>query len=95
MDMAQEVSAAIRAEIARQRRTHVEIAFSAGMPLEGLRRRLAGRRSWSVAEVSRIASVLGRPMSFFVDQAEAVVRFSVDAHDDDTPAVISDEAVAA
>ena len=59
------VAAEIRAELARQRVSHAALAGQLGVSRPYLSRRLSGETPLSVADVARIAELLGVPVSQF------------------------------
>ena len=56
----------IRAELARQRLTHRELAERVGIQPSGISRRLDGEIPLKVSEVEQIAAALGVPVTQFV-----------------------------
>lgn len=58
-----EVSANVRAELARLRRTGRDVARLIGLSESAWRKRLAGTVAWRAHEVAAIARVLGVPVA--------------------------------
>jgi transcriptional regulator with XRE-family HTH domain len=59
------VAAEIRAEMARQRVSHADVAAKLGVSRPWLSRRLSGDTSMSVDDVAKIAEALGVPLAQF------------------------------
>lgn len=71
---AQRAAAEVRAEVARQRKPQREIADILGMSQAAASRRLLGQVEFSLSELTRLAEVLGVPLSAFIrDDAEQAV----------------------
>ena len=61
----------VRAEIARQGLTLVNVADAADIARSSLSRKLAGKQDFKMAELTRVAAVLDIPPSTLVARAEA------------------------
>ena len=60
------VSAEIRAEMARQRISQLELARRLGWSRAAVSRRLSGGTGWSIDEVDKVAGVLGLTLPVLV-----------------------------
>lgn len=63
------VAAEVRAEMARQRITQESLADSLGVAQQTISRRLTGEVAFDLAELERIAGILGVPLSRFLASA--------------------------
>lgn len=68
--MAVDVTAEIRAEMARRRVTITTLADEIGMSRAALARKLRGDRPVTLSEAERIATALGTPLSTITRRAE-------------------------
>jgi transcriptional regulator with XRE-family HTH domain len=64
------VAAEVRAEMARQRMSQAGLAKLLGVAQQTVSRRLVGEVPFDVAELARIADLLGVPMTQFVRTTE-------------------------
>lgn len=64
------LGATIRAELARQERSQVQLARELGRSQPWVSRRLRGVRHFTVIEVEHIARFLGVPLSTFIPTEE-------------------------
>lgn len=66
------VASGIRAEMARQDLTQQQLAPRVGMSQQALSRRLRGEFPFDTAELDRVASALGVPITAFLPVPERV-----------------------
>jgi len=63
---AQRVTAEVRAEMARQRKSQTAIAKALNMSQVAVSRRLRGEVDFTVTDLARLADVLGVPLAQFI-----------------------------
>lgn len=60
------VAAEVRAELARQRRPQRELAEAIGLSQQAASRRLCGEVPFDIAELAKVAELLGVPIEHFL-----------------------------
>lgn len=66
------VAAEVRAEMARQRVSQASVRMALGLSQSAMSRRITGELAFDVGELTAIARLLGRPVTyFFPDEASA------------------------
>jgi transcriptional regulator with XRE-family HTH domain len=70
----QTVAARVRAAMAAQRKTVVDLSDATGMALSTLSRRLSGRSAWRTDEIAAVADFLGITPGSIVGDSFAVER---------------------
>lgn len=69
LDLAARVAAEVRAEMARQRVTQETMAESLGWSQQKFSRRVTAEIAFDVAELERVAEILGVPLARFLEVA--------------------------
>jgi hypothetical protein len=64
------VAAEVRAELARQSKTHTSLADATGISVDTLRRRLAGQKPFYVEELGSVSRFLGLTIDQLIARAE-------------------------
>jgi transcriptional regulator with XRE-family HTH domain len=65
------VAAEVRAELARQRRTQRDLAEAIGLSQQAASRRLCGEVPFDIAELAKVAKLLGVPIEHFLAGSES------------------------
>lgn len=63
------VAAEVRAELARQRRPQRDLAEAIGLSQQAASRRLCGEVPFDIAELAKVAALLGVPIEHFLGRA--------------------------
>lgn len=64
------IAAEVRAELARQNKTHTSLAKATGISVDTLRRRLTGRSSFNAEELGSACRFLGISLDEIIGRAE-------------------------
>lgn len=59
------IAAEVRAELARQQKTHQDVADILGLPRQSVAMRLSGKRAFRAEELAKLAEGLNVPVSRF------------------------------